>query len=243
MRRILLLLLTSAAALVVSPSASQGAVFSRDWKTPGDGLLTYDDVNQREWLDLSQTILSSQFPGATRDERYDYVVAETAAGGAFAGFNVAKAADVIALAQSAGIDTSTQNYANNYSATYDLGDLVSLTIPPNPNGNANRHSVGLLDETGPPPFDRRVGALVRISFTNQAGLLITDNNDLLFLPPPGVFLIRTVPEPSGLYDAVIAIALLQARKKAIGLVTFRSLPFGLEPTGVDDAEMDSSMRV
>lgn len=38
------------------------AVIERDWQTPGDGLLTYDNVSQPEWLDLSQTLLS-QFPG------------------------------------------------------------------------------------------------------------------------------------------------------------------------------------
>ena len=43
------------AIVLVAPSA-RGAVFERDWKTPGDGLLTYDDVNRRVWLDLPFTI-------------------------------------------------------------------------------------------------------------------------------------------------------------------------------------------
>jgi hypothetical protein len=48
-----------AAYLVLSVAATQAeaAVFERDWKAPGDGLLTYDDVNQRVWLDLSETDL------------------------------------------------------------------------------------------------------------------------------------------------------------------------------------------
>jgi hypothetical protein len=44
-----------------TPGQLLAGVFSRDWKTPGDGLLTYDDVNQREWLDLSVSRLD-QFP-------------------------------------------------------------------------------------------------------------------------------------------------------------------------------------
>jgi len=75
----------------------------RDWKNPGDGLLTYDDANQREWLDLSQTLLTSQFPGADREAKYLYVVGQTGTGGLFDGFSVARSPDVIALAQSAGI--------------------------------------------------------------------------------------------------------------------------------------------
>ena len=42
--------LSLAASLAFLPAAAHGGVISRDWKTPGDGLLTYDDVNKREWL-------------------------------------------------------------------------------------------------------------------------------------------------------------------------------------------------
>ncbi len=44
-------------------------VIERDFLTPGDGLLTYDDVNQREWLDLSyaytslENVKSKMVPG------------------------------------------------------------------------------------------------------------------------------------------------------------------------------------
>src|SRR5688500_17581151 len=86
---------------------AEAAVISRDWKTPGDGLLTFDTVNQREWLDLSQTILNSQFPGTNREARFSYVVSQTSAGGLFQGFAVAKSQDVRNLAASAGIDVST----------------------------------------------------------------------------------------------------------------------------------------
>ena len=48
-----ILKLAAALALVLAAVQSQAAVFERDWLAPGDGLLTYDDVNKREWLDLS----------------------------------------------------------------------------------------------------------------------------------------------------------------------------------------------
>ena len=41
---------------------AQAAAIERDWKTPGDGLLTYDDVSKRGWLDLTETQLF-KFPG------------------------------------------------------------------------------------------------------------------------------------------------------------------------------------
>jgi hypothetical protein len=37
---------------------ARSEVISRGWKTPRDGLLTYDDVNRREWLDLTESVLS-----------------------------------------------------------------------------------------------------------------------------------------------------------------------------------------
>jgi hypothetical protein len=104
-RALLALLITFAC---VGSQAVPAAVLSRDWKMPGDGLLTYDDVNQREWLDLSETLLTDQFPGSdpspliAREMRYQFVVSQTASGGLFEGFSVAKSTDVIQFAQSAG---------------------------------------------------------------------------------------------------------------------------------------------
>ena len=47
-----ILVLRSVLASLLAANLCSAAVFERDWKTPGDGLLTYDDVNRREWLDL-----------------------------------------------------------------------------------------------------------------------------------------------------------------------------------------------
>ena len=48
MRTLLIAILLSLAPLTASATISE-----RDLLEPGDGLLTYDDVNQREWLDLT----------------------------------------------------------------------------------------------------------------------------------------------------------------------------------------------
>jgi hypothetical protein len=86
--------------LVCCIGSADAAIFQRDWKAPGDGLLTYDDVNQRVWLDVTESQLS-KFP----EPRLDNALAELAPGGMFNGFTFAKRNDVFALAQSAGIDT------------------------------------------------------------------------------------------------------------------------------------------
>ena len=33
-----------------------GGIVERDYRTRGDGLLTYDDVNNREWLEITETL-------------------------------------------------------------------------------------------------------------------------------------------------------------------------------------------
>jgi hypothetical protein len=101
MKRILILTAVVSLCVTSDTVSVDAAVFERDWKAPGDGLLTYDDVNRREWLDLSQSELS-QFP-------YPFLepaLAELTPGGRFEGFQWATGDDVIALAESAGIDTT-----------------------------------------------------------------------------------------------------------------------------------------
>ena len=103
------------------------AVIERDWKSPDDGLLTYDTINNREWLDLSQTLLQ-QFPGAAIEDQFQSVVAGLAPnGGEFTGFSEAKNADVIALAESARIDLSTTEFVINDASTDELVELLGAT--------------------------------------------------------------------------------------------------------------------
>lgn len=90
----------SATCLLMSTQI-HAAVIERDWKTPGDGLLTYDDVNKREWLDLTESrLLRFAMPGDSLVDVYQAVVAETLPGGEYAGFSLAKNEDVLLLAES-----------------------------------------------------------------------------------------------------------------------------------------------
>jgi hypothetical protein len=168
--------------------AARGAVFERDWKTPGDGLLTFDDVNNRVWLDLFQSRLD-QFP----QPRLENAIAEIGPGGMFEGFTFAERADVIALAQSAGINTATDNFAMNEQPTGDLIELLIITFQ-----NAlTVRSVGYINEPSGAP---RVGADFFVSPTSgpsgQAGLFLSSTNDALHLTAPGLMLYRNIPEPS-----------------------------------------------
>lgn len=111
------------APLVLSATADVRVV---DWKSPGDGLLVYDDVNQREWIKLTLT------SGRT----YGDIAAQLGPGGEFEGFSPALRADVRQLGQSAGVDTNTSDYATNVDAVLSLstalGLLQSYTIAPAP---------------------------------------------------------------------------------------------------------------
>lgn len=74
-------------------SQSWGGFVARDLLMPGDGLLTYDDINQREWLDLDFTLGSGR----------EGLLAALDDGGLLEGFQFATADDVRQLADSAGV--------------------------------------------------------------------------------------------------------------------------------------------
>lgn len=201
----------------VAITNSIAAVIERDWKTPGDGLLTLDTVNQREWLDLSQTVLDTRFPGSNPNPsvalelRYQYVVGQTAPGGIFDGFTVAKSDDVIALALSAGIDTSTNDFVTNSLSASSLGQLLSLTRT---TMLGSEFAIGLLDEVidNIPP---RLGAGVYVDVVSGpsgfAGIRFTTgytqfiNSPFETPSPPGVFLYRIVPEPATFISLIISV--------------------------------------
>ena len=176
-------------ALAGLNSAAVGAVLSRDWKTPGDGLLTYDDVNQREWLDVTVSVSNN----------FDAMAQELEPGGLFEGFTLAVSEDVWTLADSAGIDASTRDYAVNRDATDSLIRLLGVTW-----GNvAGRYAtLGLLDETriflG---LVDRVGAVFEVQpgVPSRAGLSIGPSDDRFSRgQSTGLMLYRSaaVPEPS-----------------------------------------------
>jgi hypothetical protein len=174
-------------------SFCSAAVFQHDWKTPGDGLLTYDNVNQREWLDLTQTVLADQFAFTTigQETKFQYVLIQTAPGGVYEGFSAAKSADVVAFAQSSGINTSTQSFATNSAPTLNLCDLLGYTITHN---DRSRTTDGLLNEFDP-NLGGRSSAIFNTVFSSQSGLFI-GAGQFQFPSPPGVMLYRAaIPEP------------------------------------------------
>jgi len=175
--------------LILSPYVSLAAVFERDWKTPGDGLLTYDDVNQREWLDLSQTLLVS-FPNLSVFD----VIAELDPGGQFEGFFVAAPSDVSALAQSAGIDTLTLDFDVNGVNTGNLIDILGPTVgPPVSEGSLASFVVGHLEPgMGTAFFQYR--AVEEIAGLQQG---IGAGGDFIRPANAGMMLYRNaVPEPA-----------------------------------------------
>ncbi len=146
------------------------AVFERDWKAPGDGLLTFDDVNQRLWLDLSVSQLF-RFP----EPQLQNAVAEIAPGGLFEGFIWAKRDDVIGLVLSAGIDPTTRDYARNGAPMTQLIDLLSPTVQ----NFATIRSIGLIDETSH-GGSFQVGADIWIRYAPpQAGIEISSLDDFV----------------------------------------------------------------
>jgi len=205
MKRVLSTSLAMALLFLMTPA--RAAVFERDWKTPGDGLLTYDDVNQREWLDFSVSRLD-QFP----EPRVGNAIAQISPGGIFDGFTWATRQDVIQFAQSAGVDTTTTNFAINQSATSHLITLLGVSFQ---NANTMR-SIGFIDEID---GTRQFGADFYIAFNSitgqgsQAGLLVSASDDFLHLAPQaGLMLYRIVPEPSSLQFVICALSSLPLRR-------------------------------
>ena len=185
----LLALLVLSIGLPPTCRSSDAAVISRDWKTPGDGLLTYDTVNRREWLDLAEAQLF-KFPGDTLEERYQAVVAETSPGGMFAGFSVATRDDVFALADSAGIDTTTSNFVINGQSASDLIEIVGATF----NLNSNRWAIGAVDEVD---AGQRITANAAYLPGTRGAPTAGFGYDSNTRDDNGVWLYRQVPEPHG----------------------------------------------
>jgi hypothetical protein len=191
-------------------AGSQAAVFERDWLSPGDGLLTYDDVHRREWLDLSQSRLD-QFP----EPRLENALAQLAPGGMFDGFTFAKRKDVVNLALSAGIDTTTLNPFgnNNAGAVTDLTNLLGVTYQFSPPRIGFR-SIGFIDGN---QFGRESAAIFQLNANPNtgdatlAGLYVGDD-DLVSLGSTGSMLYRIVPEPSAILMMLPLINVLIASR-------------------------------
>jgi len=194
-------ILWAALGVLWVPGASMAAVSERDWKLPGDGLLTYDDVNRREWLDVTESLLS-QFDGLSIEEKIENATEQFENGGLFEGFVLAKNSDTIALAQSAGIDTDTLDFATNQANTLQLIELLGVTYGTLEGRVA---TIGYLDDLVSPPAApfcpcRNTAFFEVKPPTNPpsfAGLHLTINDDRRGDPSSnGLMLFRSVPEPT-----------------------------------------------
>jgi len=199
--------------------SSQAAVFERDLVPgSGDGLLTFDDLNNREWLDLTETIvdLFGEIPDSF-EERYMRVLDETLMGGRFEGFTVATEADLEAFVGSAGIDINTFDVAVNGVPANELHQLLTKGR----GGRGTRVERGFLAEFED-GFDPSCRCIASIGSTaNFAGLFFGTINSLSIPSPSpiivrdttGVYLYReTVPEPStALLLAVASIEIVCSR--------------------------------
>jgi hypothetical protein len=190
----------------ISIIPARGAVFERDWMTPGDGLLTYDTVHRREWLDLSVSRID-QFPVP----RLQNAIAQLEPGGLFDGFTWAKSRAVRQLAVSGGIDISTTDVAINGVPTNAMIDLLSPTI----DFQSIRRSIGFINEkqtiSTAPPFN----AAAFHSQSRNAGLFIYLSIDELNTISNGLMLYRPVPEPASMLLAALGIFALISNRARI----------------------------
>lgn len=108
-------------ACVLIAGQVKAGVVSRDLFEPGDGLLTYDDVNNREWLDFNY---SSSFGRES-------LFAELSMEGILSGFHFSARADIEQLALSANanwLDTPSQQIWENSDGSVHLLKLLGWTL-------------------------------------------------------------------------------------------------------------------
>lgn len=139
-------------------------LIARDWLAPGDGLLTYDPIHQREWLDIPVSELS-QF-GSTIDEAVVVAELELLPGGRFEGFHFADREDVEQLVSASGFDQSS--FEKRVETADQMRNLIrhldGLGAVPEPSGTGG--TVGVIDEflfEGQPFYPTRVAAFMSLS--------------------------------------------------------------------------------
>ena len=205
--------------LCFSAISARAAVVERDWQPVGDGLLTYDTVNKREWLDVPVSLLL-QFHPTDVDLAVDTAKTELLPGGTFEGFTFAKRVDVLSLVESVGIVISydLEDTRTNAVPMRHLIGLLSPTIFSSGDFGF-RLTSGVLDEMAIPQVsgDRRYFAAFfqatepdALSPNGRGFLSILNNDDRHSSQWTGMMLFRNViPEPSAGFLAILASALFQ----------------------------------
>lgn len=223
--------------VMVSTSSGPAAIISRDWKTPGDGLLTYDTVNKREWLEFSLTRLS-EYSGATLESRFQQVVLKTAPGGEFEGFEVASLDGIRSFLLSAGLPLNADRTQINQQLYLPTKQFLTLLDTAVMNGVTLGYSTfGYLNQVnvGRPRGRQTAGVFYRdeSSIPARGGVQLpySDDSDVLYARNTHVYLVRAVPEPRNLSTSVISFVLLlgylryHSRKRETGSELFCSRSF------------------
>ncbi|QDU54435.1 hypothetical protein [Aeoliella mucimassa] len=204
-------------------SLASAAVTERDWLAPGDGLLTFDDIHHREWLDLTESLTIDLGKRAPDDSfSFDYerdLLAELEPGGRLEGFTAATTEDILSLAMSAGVDTSTSEFATN---AVPVGGLMGLLGPTYARGEpigsigSSAYLFGLSSTLSlePTSLDDRLLANLMYNYSpspsdsSQAQLVFGYASELSRSDTTGMWLYRNtqaVPECSSLSLLCIAV--------------------------------------
>ncbi len=155
-------------------------IYERDLISPSDGLLTYDDVNDREWLDLMET--------AAVD--LSVVRASCEPGGSLEGFKFATAQDVQALAISAGVQASPQSSLLSVVTGTQAHKLIRLL------GKVVHAEGGVLGE-----LNVALGQVVQ-AFESEVPIFDETNFFVVSIgrgPPPGTISSPAQAQPGGAY--------------------------------------------
>ena len=222
-----LIILSTTIVITLSSASTNAAVVERDWLTPGDGLLTYDTISGREWLDVPVSYLEQfavgppTFRDTTRlNNAADLALLELQPGGMFEGFTLANRQDVEALVASAGVDLTNSDTqlatGNQMFELLQLMDTDHPTLPTSPsNVRASFGGVGLINELNPFYLKAPTGAfkyfasIRKIVFLSEGGVsanLYFSGHDELNEPEfVGLMLYRTaVPEPGSMILLLIS---------------------------------------
>lgn len=182
------LAITLLAIVMATSLQARAGVIAHDLEAPGDGLLTYDTINRREWLDLPATA------GVTLAE----VMSQMAPGGRLEDFRFATLVDVSDLAASAEVGWTTWSLPFNSEPHAPelvelLGSVVRFSAGGGPDivlgliASDNTSSVSLFDDTN----FHVVSMLVESLSVGPNGPA------LVYTPRGGVFASAPIPWSSG----------------------------------------------
>jgi hypothetical protein len=107
-----------AVPLLATSHGSRAAIIERDLYEPGDGLLTFDTVNRREWLDVT----------ATGELRFPAVEWLLAPGRPLEGFELASVTNVESLVDASGFNSTTKTVAQRGAIGDAMMAMLGITI-------------------------------------------------------------------------------------------------------------------